>query len=279
MEEGKEEKKKKKKKTKKKKKEKEEEEELIDKLSDVALKPVPDLAPSKEPLHVTSSTPDVSSSADAVDSQVFAFIGARGHQELTPLESMELDLGDEPKKGDVDAMEATSSAEVELAQPLPRSRSRIDLLPGSKSAFALLDGPLPDKEVLMDSKPSDALTPLMRKKLPPVIAHLFDLVWPDLHPDLDQRLEVGMPLDRGRVRLVSAASKMKRCNLHLCLHMYCPSWKYCIAHPRAFAACVLSSDEALDDAWCCWACYVPTTWKEGARLRTVWPSLDFFLYH
>ena len=48
-------------------------------------------------------------------------------------------------------MEATSSAEAELAQPLPRSRSRIDPLPGNKSAFSLLDGPLPDKEVLIDS--------------------------------------------------------------------------------------------------------------------------------
>ena len=32
---------------------------------------------------------------------------------------------------------------------------------------------------------------------------LFALVWPDLHPDLDQRLEVRMLLDRGLVPLLS----------------------------------------------------------------------------
>ena len=69
------------------------------------------------------------------------------------------------------------------------------------------------------------------------------------------------------------------CKLHLCLYTYCPSWKYYIAQPRALAACVLSSDEALDDAWCCWAYYVPTAGKEGAHLKIVWHSLDDFLYH
>ena len=82
--------------------------------------------------------------------------------ESTPLESMEPDFGEEPKKMNVDALEATSSAEAELAQPLPRSR--IGPLPGGKSVFALLDGPLPEKEVLVDSKPSKDLAPFVRKK-------------------------------------------------------------------------------------------------------------------
>ena len=145
---------------------KEKEDELVDKLSGVPLKPVSDPTPSKESLPVTSSTPDVSSSAHAADSKESLPPPApEVNKESTPLESMEPDFSDEPKKGSVDAMEATSSAESELAQPLPRSRSRVDPLHGNKRAFALLlDGPLPDKEVLMDSKSSDALTPFMRKK-------------------------------------------------------------------------------------------------------------------
>ena len=131
-----------------------------------------------------------------------------------------------------------------------------------------------------------------------MIVLLSVIVWPDLHPDLDQRPEVGMPHDCVLVLLLSVALRtgernlldlrlaiwkifastiradflrwtalsLQRdwCNLRLCLYVYSPSWKYCIAHSRAFAACVLSSDEALDDAWRCWACYVPTAGKEGA---------------
>ena len=204
-------------------------------------------------------------------------------------------------------MEATSSAEADLAQPLPRSRSRIDPLPGGKSAFALLDGPLPDKEVLVDSKPSDALTPFMRKKsllLPSPDGDSDSAAQPlprnasrdrtPLRSCLARSASRPRSKTRGRdaTRSRSRASPERRiedlrvkpsefvsghvtgkslppmpddlgsstiradflrwtalslqrdwkpdsrcwCNLHLCLYMYCPSWKYCIAQPRAFAA-------------------------------------------
>ena len=233
------------------------------------------------------------------------------------VESMEPDFSDEPKKGG-DAIEATLSAEAELAQALPpRSRSEIDLLPGNKSAFAWSDDPLPDKEVLVDSEASDSLMSFVRKKS--LLVHNPDGGDSDsaaqplprnasrdrtpLHSCLAQSASRPRSKTRGRdaTRSRSRASPERRledgkvkpsgfisgqvaskplpptsedlgspasradflrwtalslqrdwkpfsrcwCNLHLCLYMFCPSWKYSVAHPRSLAACVLSSDESL----------------------------------
>ena len=343
------------------KQEKEKEDELVNKMTTMDLKPVVDPTSSKS-LPVDPSSSEVSAGcADAGDSKeslpshgVDSKESLPSHvpaatEESTPLESMEPDFGEEPKKMSVDALEATSSAEAELAQPLPRSR--IDPLPGGKSAFALLDGPLPEKEVLVDSKPSKELAQFVRQKslllptpdgdsdsaavqpLPrnmsrdrtPLRSCLArsasrprsktrgrDATRSRSRASPERRIEDGrvkpsgfvpghvtgkslppMPDDLGSPTIRAdflrwTALSLQRdwkpdsrcwCNLHLCLYMYCPSWKYCIAHPRAFAACVLSSDVALEDPWCCWACYVPTSGKEGAHLKTVWHTLDDFLYH
>ena len=82
-----------------------------------------------------------------------------------------------------------SSAEAELAQPLPRSR--IGPLPGGESVFALLDGPLPEKEVLVDSKPSADLATFVRKK---------SLLLPSPDGDSDSAAVQPLPRDTSRDR-------------------------------------------------------------------------------
>ena len=228
-----------------------------------------------------------------------------------------------------------------VARLFSSSSSSIGPLPGNKSAFALLDGPLPDKEVIVVSKASEALTPFAWRKSLLVVnpdggdsdsatqplprntwrhrapfrsclaskSRGRELTRPRSHASPERRLEdgrvkpsgfvpghaAGRPLppmpedlesptihaDFLSVGLPWASSAMGSrivdvgaiCAFASICTLHPGSWKHSASHPRSFAACVLSSDESLEDACCCWACYVPTAGKEDCLA-----FFDSFLY-
>ena len=60
------------------------------------------------------------------------------------------------------------------------------------------------------------------------------------------------------------------------LHMYDPTAKYPVAHPRAFAACSLAGDAGLYERYCCWSCRKQV--QEG-EVKTLWPDMFSFTQH
>ena len=65
-------------------------------------------------------------------------------------------------------------------------------------------------------------------------------------------------------------------NLHIALYLYDPTYKYPVAHPRAFAACSVAGDAALPERYCCWSCQNMTS---SGTAKSLWPDMDSFTYH
>ena len=65
-------------------------------------------------------------------------------------------------------------------------------------------------------------------------------------------------------------------NLHIALYLYDPTYKYPIAHPRAFAACSVAGDAALPERYCCWSCQNMTS---SGTAKSLWPDMCSFTFH
>ena len=65
-------------------------------------------------------------------------------------------------------------------------------------------------------------------------------------------------------------------NLHIALYLYDPTYKYPVAHPRAFAACSVAGDAALPERFCCWSCQNMTS---SGTAKSLWPDMNSFTYH
>ena len=62
-------------------------------------------------------------------------------------------------------------------------------------------------------------------------------------------------------------------NLHIALYLYDPTYKYPVAHPRAFAACSVAGDAALPERYCCWSCQNMTS---SGTAKSLWPDMELF---
>ena len=65
-------------------------------------------------------------------------------------------------------------------------------------------------------------------------------------------------------------------NLHIALYLYDPTYKYPVAHPRAFAACSVAGDAALPERYCCWSCQNMTS---SGTAKSLWPDMSSFTFH